>query len=147
MITLAIQLPSQPHSTAIPLRPARPEVPTASSISQLRSACQRLCLNSLELSRQGITSLGGRDRMPRPSFPADPERIYPVSRGCLFCGAESLPASEQFVACVSGRFGWIFLHPQPGSKVECIHANAQHIRRDKAVLRRVQCDHTDHETV
>jgi hypothetical protein len=31
--------------------------------------------------------------------------------------------------------------------MECIDANAKHIRRDKAVLRRVQPDHTDDETV
>jgi len=64
-----------------------------------------------------------------------------------FRRAQSFPASEQFVTCVSGRFGWIFLHLQPWPKVECVYANAKHIRRDKAVLRRVQCDHTDHETV
>jgi hypothetical protein len=32
-------------------------------------------------------------------------------------------------------------------EIECVYANAKHIRRDKAILRRVQPDHTDDETV
>jgi hypothetical protein len=31
--------------------------------------------------------------------------------------------------------------------MECVYANAKHIRGDKAILRRVQPDHTDDETV
>jgi len=41
----------------------------------------------------------------------------------------------------------MFLHLEPCPKIECVYTNAKHIRRDKAVLRRVQPDHTDHETV
>ena len=56
-------------------------------------------------------------------------------------------ASDKFAALVSRRFGWIFLYLQPCPKIECVYANAKHIRRDKAILRRVQPDHTDDETV
>jgi hypothetical protein len=48
---------------------------------------------------------------------------------------------------ISGRFGSIVLHLQPSPKIERVYANAKYICRDKAILRRVQSDHTDDETV
>jgi hypothetical protein len=56
-------------------------------------------------------------------------------------------AGDQFTACVSRRFRWIFLHLQPCPKIEYVYANAKHIRWDEAILQRVQPDHTDNETI
>ena len=56
------------------------------------------------------------------------------------------PATSSLLASVvdSDRSFCTF---KPCPKIECVYANAKHIRRDKAILRRVQPDHTDDETV
>jgi hypothetical protein len=73
--------------------------------------------------------------------------MYEAPRGCLCRGAHSFASNDQFAACGSGTCGMISVHFQPCPKVECVYANAKHIRRDKAILQRVQPDHTDDETV
>jgi hypothetical protein len=94
----------------------------------------------------GHTPLAARDEIECPSLASLQMLIRHRVTAPLEVLSRLPPVSSSLLASVVDSYGF-FCTFNHAPKIECVYTNAKHICGDKAVLRRVQSDQTDHETV